>query len=139
MKLARGFALLALIILLSGCLSQTQSTTTLPIAEKLMRDAYGKVGVPCRLDDDCEVPAKYAVLSHCPYGSACIEGKCAVVCPMWVHHPDERKSVPVECALDSDCDCMQFSTVGTLECICHMRNCLAVVAREPHDTDFEEK
>jgi len=38
-------------------------------------------GERCSQDADCITPGEYLVLSHCPYTSKCIEGKCAVVCP----------------------------------------------------------
>jgi hypothetical protein len=113
------------------------TTITLPLAERLRFDAYGKVSVPCSSDGDCSLPMKYAVLSHCPYGMACMEGGCAVVCPMWVHDPNPNvsRSYPVECDGDSGCDCAQWITVGALRCACHKGGCVEVTAVEPQDTN----
>lgn len=44
----------------------------------------------CELDSDCETPFRYAILSHCPYATKCLESACSVVCP----HPFEGKKIP---------------------------------------------
>lgn len=114
------------------------ASSTIPVNEKLKLDAYEKVGVSCDEDGDCSLPMKYAVLSHCPYGMACLDGSCAVVCPMMTHavDPNKSKSFPLSCASDGDCDCSEWQTVGTIECVCHLKGCVAVVAKKPGDTDF---
>lgn len=35
----------------------------------------------CANDDDCLVPADYAIRSNCPYEARCLDNKCTVVCP----------------------------------------------------------
>ncbi len=39
------------------------------------------LGQSCQTDNDCETPAAYAIQSHCPYDSICIENSCTVICP----------------------------------------------------------
>ncbi|MBN2014761.1 MAG: DUF333 domain-containing protein [Candidatus Altiarchaeota archaeon] len=36
---------------------------------------------PCNQDSDCVTPGRYLMLSHCPYTSKCIDGRCTVICP----------------------------------------------------------
>lgn len=133
-------AVLTAAVLLAGCVSREHqglsSTTTLPLKERMRQDAHSKVGASCEADADCEIPFKYAVLSHCPYGVACIEGGCAVVCAVAWHDPNESVTHLVPCSQDTDCDCSQTFTVGLKECACHDGSCVAVAARSPSDTDF---
>ena len=35
----------------------------------------------CSSDDECELPIDYAVQSHCPHTTKCLESKCAIICP----------------------------------------------------------
>lgn len=35
----------------------------------------------CSNDSECVTPGRYLMLSHCPYTSKCIEGKCVIICP----------------------------------------------------------
>ncbi len=66
--------------------------------------------ISCENDNQCETPMDYLVKSNCPYGSRCIEGKCAVVCPEGWHHfatPNEKdmiETIPPEKLLSSYAD-----------------------------------
>jgi hypothetical protein len=35
----------------------------------------------CKQDSDCKTPTQYLIRSNCPYTSACISDRCAVICP----------------------------------------------------------
>jgi hypothetical protein len=37
--------------------------------------------IGCNYDFECETPGEYLLMSRCPFTSACVEGKCAVICP----------------------------------------------------------
>jgi hypothetical protein len=47
----------------------------------------------CRSDAECETPFEYLALSHCPYSSACIDGACEVICPVWTQYPEEQAAL----------------------------------------------
>lgn len=37
--------------------------------------------VTCKHDNDCELPAEYAIQSRCPFVAICLKSSCNVVCP----------------------------------------------------------
>jgi hypothetical protein len=84
-----------------------------------------KIG-PCEYHTDCTVPMDYAIRSNCPFGAACIDSECRVVCPLMYHDPDPEVSMsyPYECSSDSDCDCSE--RVHSLECLCVDSVCVSV-------------
>ncbi|MBN1275552.1 hypothetical protein JXA12_04650 [Candidatus Woesearchaeota archaeon] len=69
---------------------------------------------PCNTHDDCQTPADYLLQSNCPFAAACLEGSCAVVCPLGT-----------ACAEDEDCDCAERGD-RTLSCACLDRTCVSV-------------
>ena len=87
------------------------------------------LGAVCSIDSDCDLPMDYAIQSNCPFGTACIDSTCRVVCPLIYHdlNPEVSKSYQFECKEDTDCDCSQRDS-RTLECICHSGACLSVEA-----------
>ncbi|MBR9692677.1 hypothetical protein GOV07_01965 [Candidatus Woesearchaeota archaeon] len=50
-----------------------------------------------------------------------------MVCAEWIQHPDftRNTSLPVQCNVDSDCDCDHYHDFE--DCVCHHGYCLAVV------------
>jgi hypothetical protein len=87
-------------------------------------------GDACVTDADCKTPMEYMIQSNCPYGSACIDSTCAVVCPLFSHDidPEVSKSYPNACEIDSDCDCSERQE-RSLECRCVNGGCLSVEKR----------
>jgi hypothetical protein len=76
------------------------------------------LGQSCETNEDCVTPMEYMIQSNCPFGSACIDNQCVVVCPLMT-----------ECQTDSDCDCSTRSN-KTLDCICIENTCLSVEAQD---------
>lgn len=37
--------------------------------------------VTCKYDNECELPAEYAIQSRCPFVAICLKSSCNVVCP----------------------------------------------------------
>lgn len=91
----------------------------------------GNVGAACNADADCQTPMSFLTRSSCPFGSQCINSKCAVVCPMMNQdlNPQVRDSHAVTCAKDADCDCRNYIAEGTGDCRCVQEACVAVVAQ----------
>lgn len=82
------FLLMIATLLLAACVPSEHSGE----AEEIEND-FEVVEVlkqDCERDTDCETPARYAVLSHCPYAAKCLENACSVVCP----HPFSGRMVP---------------------------------------------
>ncbi len=80
----------------------------------------GNAGAPCTTDDECVTPATYLVRSTCPFTSWCVEGRCAVVCPMMEDGVNAETGHPnlQACETASDCDCTRFPGAGgTCSCI----------------------
>lgn len=103
------FSLLILSLVFSGC-------------------ASSQGGQRCSSDDECVVPMEYLVRSDCPYGAACIDGLCEVVCPLPV--VDEQGmadwSDGSSCERDRDCGC---DRPDARECLCLEGTCVAVMER----------
>lgn len=90
--------------------------------------ADGNIGSACESSEECVTPMSYLTRSSCPFGSACIEGQCGVVCPMWEHSTEPNASISYEvpCETDADCDCSGYA--GPREsCKCIDKMCVAVV------------
>jgi hypothetical protein len=81
----------------------------------------------CSVDEDCELPMDYAIQSNCPFGAACINSECRVVCPMTYHDPNPSvsKSYPYACEENSDCNCEERGD-RTIECLCLDGDCFSV-------------
>jgi hypothetical protein len=69
----------------------------------------------CVQDTDCQIPMEFLVQSNCPFGSACINSECKVVCPFYES----------ECTTNADCNCDQRGT-KTQDCICHKGSCVSI-------------
>ncbi len=89
----------------------------------------GNVGAPCHADEDCRTPMDYLIRSVCPYSSACVEGKCAVICPTAGHgaQPPSGASYPKACSADGDCDCGDYPPENLKRCACLNGGCAAIV------------
>jgi hypothetical protein len=46
----------------------------------------------CSIHSDCQPRFEYAILSHCPYESRCIDRQCAVVCP-YISDPEWFRAI----------------------------------------------
>jgi hypothetical protein len=79
-------------------------------------------GEPCAADIDCATPMDYLTRSSCPFASRCLQGKCAVTCPM------AKTQAPDQCANDSDCNCKDYAASDMKKCVCAGGHCAAVVA-----------
>jgi|GEM_PF-2540541 len=92
-------------------------------------EVNGNVGAKCDESSDCRTPMSFLVQSNCPFGSACIDNECMVVCPLTYHDPDPSvsKSYPFTCEQDSDCDCSEREN-RTIECRCAEGACVSVEA-----------
>ncbi len=87
----------------------------------------GNTGASCTSDDECDTPMSYLIRSICPYDSRCVDGTCAVTCPMMDHDPVPSQAVA--CTADADCDCSSYGALGTQECRCNNGQCVAVVEK----------
>jgi inhibitor of cysteine peptidase len=94
---------------------------------ELQQDNFNKALRACSEDSECEVPMHYAIRSNCPFGAACVNDECRVVCPLTYHDPDPNvsKSYPFTCEAGSDCDCTERGEL-TLECACLDSKCVSV-------------
>ena len=83
----------------------------------------------CRASTDCPMAIDYAILSNCPYSSACVDGNCAVVCPVWEHSSNLEKtsSYNINCTNNSDCDCSGWDGNNRYDCICVDGRCASLV------------
>lgn len=97
----------------------------------------------CNSSADCGfTPFEFAVMSNCPYGTACLDGSCGVVCPMVEHDPNPQvsQSYAVNCAADTDCNCSDWDRDGIFPCSCVDGKCASVVASKGIFTNiFAEK
>jgi hypothetical protein len=72
----------------------------------------------CETDSDCKTPMQFLVQSNCPFTSSCIEGTCAVVCPLFES----------TCSSDADCDC-SIRGDRSMDCKCIDNSCVSVEAK----------
>lgn len=77
----------------------------------------------CTIDEDCNTPMEFLVQSNCPFGSACIENQCAVVCPILDY--EDYNSTTIQCSKNSDCDCSDRGDRSS-DCVCHQQVCLSI-------------
>ncbi len=98
--------------------------------DQTFTEKIGNVGETCSINEDCQTPMEFMVQSNCPFGSACIDSRCKVVCPLSFHDPSPEisKSYPYTCEINSECDCSERGN-RTLECRCVDGTCLSVEAR----------
>jgi hypothetical protein len=71
----------------------------------------------CALDSDCETPGEFLMQSNCPFDSACVNGQCRVICPIFES----------ECFSDEDCDCFPRGE-RSIDCLCLEGECVSVEA-----------
>ncbi len=102
-----------------------------PLTQPPLRDFDGNVGAECSNNEDCVTPMSYLTRSSCPFTSQCIQGTCAVTCPMMDHDPDPNVSAShaIACTQDSECTCDQFPVSDTVLCSCIEGACIAIVER----------
>lgn len=98
---------------------------------EVINDVDEIVGVQCTESSECPLPMMFAIQSNCPYQSACIDGACAVVCPVLEQPPvvEESVSYQVSCSDSSECDCSAWDTENQYPCECVDGQCSAVVAQ----------
>jgi hypothetical protein len=86
-------------------------------------------GKSCTSDNECSVPTEYLIQSRCPFGKACVEGSCEVVCPMHndVPNASASESYTVACSADNDCDCSKFPGNDGKVCKCASNRCVMVM------------
>lgn len=53
----------------------------------------------CKGDADCMLPFEYAILSHCPYTSKCVDNVCMIICPEFPQQYDEL--VPLDIKIET--------------------------------------
>ena len=82
-------------------------------------------GDTCSTHEECSTPIEYLIQSNCPFGAACIDQRCKVVCPLSYHDLEESISRPIMCEQDEDCDCSERYN-RTIECKCLDNKCLSV-------------
>lgn len=94
---------------------------------KTFSEKSGNIGEICSSNKQCETPMEYLIQSNCPFGSACIDSKCKVVCPLFYHDPNQEvsKSYQYSCEKDSDCDCSERGG-RTIKCVCLEDSCVSV-------------
>jgi|GEM_PF-6583322 len=114
------------VLMLTACATTdtvTDNNTDAP------RENAGNVGVACREHEDCVTPMAYLTRSICPFTSMCVEGRCAVVCPMMTHDPapNPSQSYPIACVVDGDCDCSGYVAEDRARCACVDNVCVEVV------------
>jgi len=83
-------------------------------------------GATCEEHADCETPMSYLMRSVCPFTSMCVEGRCAVVCPMVGDDPLPG-SDGVACEADRDCTCDEYAADDMGRCACVDGRCVAIV------------
>ena len=117
MKKSFVLILLVSMIITSGCNTSNESSYE------------SNIGGSCIQHSECKLPMDYAIQSNCPFGTACIDSACKVVCPLSYHdpNPEVSKSYPFACELDFDCDCSERGEM-TIDCVCVDNKCVSVEA-----------
>lgn len=89
----------------------------------------GNVGAACATDAECQTPMSYLTRSSCPFTSMCIQGACAVVCPMMTQdiNPNVSQSHTISCTQDADCSCNEFAVGNSGTCNCVNGSCVAIM------------
>jgi hypothetical protein len=114
--------ILAAAILLSACAPAADKTLTSEPSPE------GNVGAACTAHTDCETPMDYLIRSSCPFGARCIDGACAVVCPLFDEetNPQTGMNEPMQCTADADCDCSHYAAMDMAACACVDGACMVV-------------
>lgn len=115
--------LLAAVILLSACSNADGEQVAIDAAN-------GDVGTSCTAHEDCVVPPEYLLRSSCAYMAQCIQGRCAVTCPMMVHAQNAAvsRSYFVGCKYKDHCACDSYPASDLKHCACVDGMCMAVAA-----------
>lgn len=82
----------------------------------------GNTGAACTSHDECDTPMDYLTRSSCPFISMCVDGACAVTCPM-----RDNDAESVSCKADIDCTCDNSPAGNDADCRCINGACAAVV------------
>jgi hypothetical protein len=109
----------------SKCKAITEQPPASKEAEPLDRDPEGNPGAACTAHADCVTPMDYLARSSCPFTSYCVEGRCAVACPM--PDADAGWTRAVRCEEDADCDCGSQTSSEFGSCACVDGACAAIV------------
>lgn len=98
---------------------------------EVIDDTSEIVGSACTESSECPLPMMFAIQSNCPYQSACIDGACAVVCPVWERSSavEEGVSYQVSCSENSECDCLAWDGENQYPCECVDGQCASVVSK----------
>jgi len=119
------------LLLLSACAPspEAETTTDTPAEAQEQENPDGNVGAACSTAADCQTPMDYLVRSSCPFTSACIEGRCAVICPMWQDEPNPQtgQSDTVQCSADSECSCDRWPGAASGRCECVNGACATIM------------
>jgi hypothetical protein len=115
----RAFVSSAALIALAAC-----STGIRPDTDA---NPEGNVGAACTDSIECQAPMTYLIRSSCPFSAMCVEGSCAVVCPMMTMNPHAGGNEPVQCGSDTDCDCGSYGAGDMKRCSCVQGLCVAVM------------
>lgn len=89
--------------------------------------AAGETGGACEKSADCPLPFDYAIRSHCPFAPRCIEGSCAVVCPIADPFSTDGSWGSMQCETDDQCDCSGYASADLISCSCVEGGCVARV------------
>ncbi len=89
--------------------------------------AAGATGGVCATDDDCSLPADYAIRSNCPFAPRCIDDRCAVVCPIPDPFSTDGSWGNMQCETDDQCDCSGYGAADLQSCSCVNGGCVARV------------
>lgn len=111
------------------CLTTLAACSTSPEVRMKEPSVEGNPGAACKTHADCETPMDYLIRSSCPFESACVDGRCAVTCPMFIKNPDPSTGFNkrTSCSADADCDCGDYVTSGAAACRCIDNQCMAVM------------
>ena len=107
---------IVLLLIISGCINTKKD------------DYESNLGDSCKKYSECKLPMEYAIQSNCPFGTACIDSRWKVICPLFYHDPipEISKSYHYECNYDKDCNCSQ--RIHSIKCICLDKSCVSVEA-----------
>ena len=102
-------------------------TITEPIPDSYQVDdsviKTASTSLECNVNKDCETPPKYLIQSRCPFGSACMEGKCEVVCPVNYFEGES-------CQNDNECSCEDYKAQDLKACKCVAGKCVVLIDQD---------
>ncbi len=118
------------ILLLASC--ATPPNPASPLVAEPNANPEGNPGMPCASDNECVTPATYLVRSTCPFTSWCVEGRCAVICPMMLDRQNEqRDGLEFQvCKTTADCDCTRFAAMDGGTCSCIEETCAVIMKND---------